>query len=55
MIFKLLINTEIANSMEISDLNYQSQSFILLMNVKMPTIVAILTFFEQYKFHPQLS
>ena len=30
--------------MEFSHLNHQSQAFILLLNVKMPTIVGILTF-----------
>ena len=30
--------------MEFSGLNHQSQSFILLINVKIPTIVGILTF-----------
>ena len=29
--------------------------FIMLLNVKMPTIAGILTFFEHYKFHAQLN
>ena len=53
--------------MELSGLNHQSQSFILLMNEKMPKFVGILTFmsrinskecfniYEQDKFHAQWS
>ena len=33
-----------------SGFNYQSQSFILLLNVKMPTIVGILTFLNRINF-----
>ena len=36
--------------MEISGLNHKSQSFILLINVKMPTVVGILTFMSRIKF-----
>ena len=36
--------------MEISDRNHQSQSFILLINVKMPTTVGILTFMSRINF-----
>ena len=39
--FKLLINFEIAKSMEFPGLNNQRQYIILLINVKMPTSVAI--------------
>ena len=46
--FKLLIDLEIA--MEISGLNHQSQSFILFINVKMPTNVGILTFMSRINF-----
>ena len=35
--------------MEIAGLNHQSKSFILLINVKMPTIVGILTFMSKIK------
>ena len=34
-------------SMEVSDMNYQNQSFILLINIKMPTI---LTFMSRINF-----
>ena len=54
MDFKLLINTEIANLMEISVFNHQSQSFILI-NVKMLAIVGNFNIYEQDKFHVQLS
>ena len=50
MKFILLINTEIAKSMKISCLNHKSQLFILLINVKMPTIVGILTFMSRINF-----
>ena len=36
--------------MEFSGLNIPSQSFILLINVKMPTIVAILAFMNRINF-----
>ena len=36
--------------MKISGLNHESQSFILLINVKMPTIVGILTFISRMNF-----
>ena len=36
--------------MEFSGLNNQSQSFILLINVKMPTVVGILTFMSRINF-----
>ena len=36
--------------MEISGLSNKSQSFILLINVKMPTIVGILTFMSRINF-----
>ena len=41
--------------MEISDLNHQSQSFILLINVKMPTIVGILIFMSRINFELSLA
>ena len=37
-------------SIKISGLNHLSQSFILLINVKMPTIVGILTFMSRINF-----
>ena len=36
--------------MEVSRLNHERQSFILLINVKMPTIIGISTFNEQENF-----
>ena len=44
--FKLLIKCQ----MEIPGLNHQRESFILLINVKMPTIVGILTFMSRINF-----
>ena len=44
------INAKIAKLMEFSGSNHQSQSFILLINVKMPTIVNILTFMSRINF-----
>ena len=36
--------------MELSDFSHQSQSFVLLINVKMPTIVGILTYMSRINF-----
>ena len=36
--------------MELSDFSHQSQSFVLLINVKMPTIVGILTCMSRINF-----
>ena len=36
--------------MELSGFSHQSQSFVLLINVKMPTIVGILTFMSRINF-----
>ena len=36
--------------MEVLDLDHKSQLFILLINVKMPTIVGILTFLSRINF-----
>ena len=47
MKFKLFINTEKPKSMEISGLNHQCKSFILLINVK---IVGILTLMSMINF-----
>ena len=49
MKFKLLINTEISKINGNISLNHQSQSFILLINVKI-TIVGILTFMSRVDF-----
>ena len=46
MKFKLLINS----CTETSGLNHQHLSFILLINIKMPTIVGILTFLSRINF-----
>ena len=43
MKFKLLLNMKQPKAMEFLGLNQQSQSLILLINDKMPTIVGILT------------
>ena len=45
MKFQLLINTKILKSKKLSD-----GVFIMLINVKMPTIVSILPFFSLIKF-----
>ena len=52
MKFKLLMNTEIGifNQWKFQVKNHKSQSFILLINVKMPTIVDILTFLSRINF-----
>ena len=59
MKFELLMNIKIAWINEISRLksskpvkvlNHQSQSFILLINVKMPIVVGILTFINKIDF-----
>ena len=58
MKFKSLINIKKPKSMIFYDLNIQSQSFIRLINVKMPTIVkmpiivGILTFMSRINFMP---
>ena len=42
--------TGLNNQMEFKGLNNVSKSFILLINVKMPTIVGILTFMSRINF-----
>ena len=44
MQFKLLINTEVVIIICILPLNHQIQWFILLINIRMPAVVCILTF-----------
>ena len=48
--FKLIKNIKTAPINRNFRFRYQKMSFILLMNVKMPSIVGILTFYEQDKF-----
>ena len=56
MKFKLLINTKVPRIMKTLGLNHQNQPFILLINVKRPTIVGILTLCADHdKFPAQLT
>ena len=54
MKFQLLIYTKISTNKKVSCSKSPDVVFIMLINVKMPTIVDILTF-EQDKFRAQLS
>ena len=47
MKFQLIINTKIPTNKEVSCLGLSDVVFIMLMNVKMPTIVGILTFMSR--------
>ena len=47
--------TKVLKHMSFLALKVSDVAFILLTNVKMPTIVGILTFFEHYKLNAQLS
>ena len=47
MKFQLLIKTEIPTNEEVSLLSLSDVVFIMLINVKMPTIVGILTFMSR--------
>ena len=55
MKFTLLINIIKTRNNGIARCNYQSQSVILLINIKMSTIVGIFIIYEQDNFHAQLS
>ena len=50
--FQLLIKTEIPTNKEVSCLYPSEVVFIMLINVKMPTIVGILTFMSRMNFVP---
>ena len=50
MKFQLLIKTKIQTSEEVSGLSLSVVLFIMLINVKMPTIVGILTFMSRKYF-----
>ena len=50
MKFKLFINTEIVKINGNFRLKLTIQSFILLINVKMPTVIGILTFMSRINF-----
>ena len=47
MEFQLLIKTKMLTNEEVSCLSLSDVVFIMLMNVKMPTIVGILTFMSR--------
>ena len=54
--FQLLIKTKILTNKEVFlALSLSGVVFIVLINVKMPTIVGILTFISRLKFRAQLS
>ena len=48
--FQLLIGTKIPTNKEVSCFNLSDVVFIMLINVKMPTIVGILTFMSRINF-----
>ena len=48
--FQLLIKTKIPTNKEVSCLSLSDVVFIMLINVKMPTIVGILTFMSRINF-----
>ena len=50
MNFKLLIKTDIPRNEEASFLSFSGVVFIMLINVKMPTIVGILTFMSRINY-----
>ena len=51
----MLISLKISRNSEFLGSDEHRMLFFQLINVKMPTIVGILTFYEQEKFHAQLS
>ena len=54
--FQLLMKTKILKNKEVSNgLSLLDVVFIMLINVKMSTIVGILTFYEQAKLRAQMS
>ena len=55
MNFQLLIETKMLQNKDVSCLQLLDVVFIMLINVKMPTVVGILTFNEHDKFHTQLG
>ena len=55
MNFQLLIETKMLQNKDFSCLQTIRRCVYMLINVKMPTIVGILTFNEHDKFHTQLS
>ena len=50
MKFKILISIKISRNQHFSGVDKPRMSFVLLINVKMPTIVGILTFMSRKKF-----
>ena len=55
MKFQLLIKTKKLKTVDFLGFKVSDSVFILLTNVKMPTIVGILTFMNRKNFHVQLS
>ena len=53
--FQLLVNTKYRQIKKFPALSLSGVVFIMLINVKMPTIVDILTFMSRIKLHAQLS
>ena len=53
--FQLLVESKIRKNNDFSCTKHSDVGFIQLINVKMPTIVGILTFISKDKFHAQLG